>query len=66
MLDVPERSLFSTWRLYSRDANWLVEKILREQVGTVPAFFCSREQSIQVENANSARSLVKQIFSNVM
>ena len=36
-----------------RHRDWLKfagEKILREQVGTVPIFFCSREQSRQVEN----------------
>ena len=36
-----------------RQRDWLTlvgEKIRREQVGTVPTFFCSREQIRQVEN----------------
>ena len=32
------------------DENWLAKNIHREQVGTVPIFFYSREQIRQVEN----------------
>ena len=56
MTDVIEYGLFSTWRLYSRDAktrirqrDWLKlagEKIRREQVRSVPTFLSVRANQV--------------------